>query len=219
MTQKTFPIQNDGKPLSTPGKNAFAVPTKALADAIEAEWRTHKKFSPQKMPLTLLAYTAIDRIAGQEAQIVEVLLAYVDTDTLSYRASNEAVHKKQKELWNPVLAWAGSQFNALWQTTTGVMPLEQPQALHNAIAAYLGTLDAMQLSAACILASGYSSLALALAVLKGYKNAEEAFELSRLEEALQAEQWGKDAEADARAQRVKEELSSAGQFLRLLAAA
>ena len=36
------------------------------------------------MPLTALAYTAIDRIAGQPSAIVDALLVYIDTDTLKF---------------------------------------------------------------------------------------------------------------------------------------
>ena len=214
----TYPIIVKDIQQTTPGKRPLTVPTQALAEAIITEWTTHKKFKPDSMQLSALAFTAIDRIAGQEASIVEALLTYLDTDTLCYRASNAAVLERQKKEWDPVLAWAGSKFNALWQTTTGVMPLEQPKALHEAISEYLSALDSMKLAALCILSSGYSSLALAIAVMEKHLTAEQAFMLSRLEEETQAEQWGRDEEADARALRMKGEINEAGRFLRLLEA-
>lgn len=193
------------------------MPTKALADAIAAEWQGQKKFMANKMPLTQLAYTAIDRIAGREKEIVETLLVYVDTDTLSYRATgSEALAKAQNEQWNPVLAWAKKNFGATWEVTSGVMPIEQPRALHDAIEKRLEKLDAMELSACCMLASGFSSLALMLAVLDKHIDAAAAFKLSRLEEESQAEAWGRDSEADARAARLQSEILTAEQFLRLL---
>ena len=76
----------------------------------------------------------------------------------------------------------------------------------------------MQLAAACVLASGCSSLALALAVLEKHIDGAGAFRLSRLEEEAQAEAWGRDIEADRRAQQLREELLAAGHFLRLLQA-
>jgi len=217
MTSVTFPVYLDGKAQPTPGKHPFTVPTKALADAIAAEWQAHKKFAPSKMPLTSLAYTAIDRIHGQEAQIIEALLVYVDTDTLSYRAtSSETLAQRQQGEWDPILAWAGKKFGARWEVTSGVMPLQQPKALHDSLQKYLQTLNAMRLSAACLLASGLSSLALALAVLEKRVDAAEAFRLSRLEEEAQAERWGRDADSDGRAQRLKDEVLTAERFLRLL---
>ncbi len=205
-------------PTHTPAKKPFDLPTQALKDAVAKEWASGKKFSPAAMPLTALAYTAIDQMADHKDNIVEVLLAYVDTDTLSYRSANAKLLERQKKEWDPVLAWAGSKFNALWQTTTGVMPLEQPAALHAAIREYLQTLDAMRLAACCNLASGYSSVVLAMAVLEKQLPAARAYELSRLEEEAQAEQWGRDEEADERSRRMQAEIVETGQFLRLLEA-
>ena len=51
------------RPPLTPAKNPFTLPTKTLEAAIEGEWDGQKKFVSAKMPLTALAYTAIDRIA------------------------------------------------------------------------------------------------------------------------------------------------------------
>ncbi len=204
-------------------KNPLNVPTKALADAIAEEWALANPLpvsrhpSPGKMPLTSLAYTAIDRIAGQQDAIAEVLLAYVDTDTLSYRSSgSQTLAKTQGEQWDPIVSWMSKTFGAIWQITTGIMPLEQPAAMHEAIAAHLRKQDHFRLSALCVLASLFSSLALALAVLEKRANAKDAFALSRLEEESQAQAWGRDAQADARARKMQEEIMAAAHFLRLL---
>ena len=169
------------------------------------------------MPLTTLAYTAIDRIAGQEKAIIEVLLVYLDTDTLSYRASgSEALAKKQQQQWDPILAWLDKTLGAAWQVTSGVMPVDQSPQLHKAIEKHLSSLNAMQLSAVSVLSSSLSSLALALTVLERHVTADEAFRLSRLEEDHQAEQWGVDSEAESRAARLKDEINDAARFLDLL---
>ena len=211
-------LVND-KSLYTPGKQALIVPTQALADAITAEWRANGKYVGSKMPLTTLAYTAIDRIVGQEKAIVEVLLVYLDTDTLSYRASSsEALAKKQKEQWDPILSQLDKMLGTPWQVTSGVMPVDQSPQLHKAVEKYLSSLNAMQLAAGSVLSSSLSSLALALAVLGRHINADEAFRLSRLEEDHQAEQWGVDSEAESRAARLKDEINDAARFLGLLSA-
>jgi len=212
-----FAVGVGGKPLFTPEKNPLHVPAKALAEAISAEWQANGKYNAGKMPLTALAYTAIDRIGSQKDAIVEVLMVYIDTDTLSYRAgASEKLAKQQKELWGPILDWAGQTLGVTWAVTSGVMPLDQSPALHKAIEKYLGSLSAMQLSATCVLSSGFSSLVLALAVLEDHLSAEEAFHLSRLEEESQAEAWGRDKEADVRAERLKSEILDAERFLDLL---
>lgn len=204
-------------PEKTPANNSFALPNPKLSEAIAAEWASGKKYSPSAMPLTALAYTAIDRIASQKDSVVEVLLVYVDSDTLTYRASgSEELAKLQEEKWGKVLKWAGARFDVVWQTTSGVMPVEQSEVLHTAIKRYLESLDEWQLSVFCVLSSGFSSLVLAIAVCENHMRADDAFDLSRLEEEAQAQQWGRDAEADARAQKMKSEIVDAERFLHLL---
>lgn len=208
------------KLLLTPKKNPLAVPSKALADAIILEWKAQGKYVPGKMPLTSLAYTAIDQIAQQKPLIIESLLTYVDTDALSYRAtSSEQLATQQLEQWTPLLKKVGTLLGAHWEVTSGVMPVDQSASLHKAIETWLSALDPMPLAAACVLSSGLSSLALTIAVAEKHIDANEAFRLSRLEEESQAERWGRDSEADARAQKLKEEIIAAGEFLRLLEAA
>jgi chaperone required for assembly of F1-ATPase len=202
----------------TPAKKAFSVPTRALEVAIAEEWKSNKKFSPSAMPLTALAYTAIDRIEGQEAAIIEALMVYVDTDTLSYRSSSEDLSKRQKEEWVPVLHWASKTFGSLWQTVDGIEPAIQTPEMHAALQSYFESLSSMQLAALCVLASFYSSIVLAAAVLKKHLQAVDAYLLSRLEEEVQAARWGRDFEAEQKTGRVKAEIEAAGRFLRLLEA-
>lgn len=215
--EKQFALALNGKALLTPGKKPFALPNRALAEAVAKEWQGKTKFVASSMPLTTIAYTAIDRIDGMEEAIVEALLVYVDTDTLSYRATGSPqLTRAQNEQWNPILDWAKKTYGATWQVTEGVMPIDQPKDLHEAVSKRLKSLDAMQLSAACMLASGCSSLVLMLAVLDKYASAEEAFRLARLEEEFQAQAWGRDDEAEERAKRMKQEVVEAGHFLTLL---
>lgn len=204
-------------PTNTPAKNPFILPNPMLKEAIEKEWQSGKKYSPTAMPLTALAYTAIDKIALSKENIIEVLMVYVDSDTLTYRATgSEDLAKQQEEKWGAVLKWVGSRFDVAWATTSGVMPVEQSPLLHKAIERYLNSLNEWELSAFCVLSSGFSSLVLAIAVFENHLKAEEAFTLSRLEEEAQARQWGRDAEAEARVRKMQEEIIVAEHFLRLL---
>lgn len=202
------------KPVQTPAKNNFDLPTKALADAIT------KEAGEKLKPLTMLAYTAIDRIAPQTQMVVEALMTYADTDTLCYRSLDSAeLAEQQKKEWTPILTWSSGKLGAIWQTTGSVMPVEQPAVLHEELQKYLNSLDAFQLSAASIISSLCSSLVLAMAVVEKQLSAKEAFRLSRLEEESQASRWGRDDEADKRAAKMEAEIIEAGEFLKLLDAA
>jgi len=209
-------------PTHTPQGKDLSLPTKALQSEIEKEWGAGKKFTPTTHPLTALAYTAIDRTQGQEEAIIEALMVYGDTDTLSYvvpASENEPLATRQQQKWRPLVEWASREFGAIWQTASGIEPATQVPEMHEAIRAYLKEQGAMRLSAACVLVSCYSSLLLALAVLKGRLTAEQAFEVSRLEESVQNERWGVDPEAEKKTLRVKGETIAAGHFLSLLASA
>lgn len=208
-------------PTNTPAKNPFTLPTPALQEAIADEWqvasKAGKKYTPENMPLTAIAYTAIDKIAPNKEAVVEALLVYIDSDTLTYRATaSEHLAKEQDEKWGEVLRWCGARFDVSWQVTSGVMPVEQSPTLHKAISRYLMSLDEWQLSVFCVLASLFSSLVLAIAVCEGKLSADKAFLLSRLEEEAQAAQWGKDEQVEARAAKMKEEAVIAERFLHLL---
>lgn len=204
-------------PIQTPAKNPFTLLNPALTEAIEKEWNSGKKYTPSNMPLTALAYTAIDKIAASKENIIEVLMVYVDSDTLTYRATgSEKLAKQQDEKWGAVLKWVGTRFDVAWAVTSGVMPVEQSPVLHKAIERYLQSLSEWQLAAFCVLASGFSSLVLAIAVCEKHLDARKAFILSRLEEEAQAEAWGRDDEVESRAQKMQEEIVAAEQFLHLL---
>lgn len=199
-------------PAQTPAKNVFELPTKALADAVA------KEAGEKHRPLTQLAYTAIDRIAPQKDAVVEALMTYVDTDTLCYRSLDcKELSEQQKNEWTPILNWSSGKLGAIWQVTGSVMPVEQPQALHEEMQKYLLSLDAFQLSALSVISSLCSSLVLAMAVVEKQISAKEAFRLSRLEEESQAARWGRDEEADKRAAKMAAEVMDAGELLRLLA--
>ena len=58
----------DGKAVRTPGKALLLLRTRALAEAIAAEWRGQgERIDPSTMPLTRLANSAIDGVKGREA--------------------------------------------------------------------------------------------------------------------------------------------------------
>jgi len=212
-----YVLSRSGINMLTPAKLPLLLPTKPLAEALVSEWRGKEKYSSDKMKLTAMAYTAIDRIEPQRSEVVEALLVFLDTDTLSYRSEEQAaLLAKQQQQWDPVLAWMQERFGVAVNVTSGVMPIEQPAALHDAVRSYLLTQDSMVLAALSMLASTFSSLILAVAVVARHLNAGDAFALSRLEEESQAEAWGRDEEADKRALRLAEESLAAANFLNLL---
>ena len=63
----------------------------------------------------------------------------------------------------------------------------------------------------------FGSAVLALALQRGWIAGEEAFDLSRLDEAWQEEKWGVDAEAAERTERLRVEATMLDRWFRGLA--
>ena len=72
-----FLVLLDDTPLSTPAKRMLAIPSRALAQAIADEWATQgDRIVPESMPLTTLANSAIDGVAGREASVLDDIAGY-----------------------------------------------------------------------------------------------------------------------------------------------
>ena len=215
-----FAVLLDGRPLRTPSRSAYALPSRALAEALAEEWRGQgEEIDPAAMPLTRLVDTAVEHVPVNRAPVAEQTLAYGKSDLLCYRAEGpEALAARQAEAWDPILDWLHAQHDARLAVGQGVAFVEQPaealMALEKAVW-HQGDFTLAGLSAA---SSILGSLVLGLALLGGRLTAEEAFRLATLDEVFQAEQWGVDGEARARLERLERELMAIERFLRLIAA-
>ena len=82
-----FALLLDGRGVKTPLRHALVVPTRALADAISAEWEAQgETIDPRSMPLTGLANAALDRVAPDREKFADGLASYGESDLLCYRA-------------------------------------------------------------------------------------------------------------------------------------
>jgi chaperone required for assembly of F1-ATPase len=210
-----FFILLDGKSAKTPARAPLALPTRALAEAIAEEWRRQgESVRPQTMPLSKLANSAIDRVAGREAEVAEQILAYAN-DLLCYRAAAPAeLVARQNARWDPLLEWVAGRYAPL-AVGTGIAHVPQTDETLAAYRRALAVHDAFALAALHNAATVTGSLVLALALAEARLDARQAFALSRLDEAFQAEKWGADAEAESRACALETELVAAERFIRL----
>jgi len=82
-----YTVRLDEKPVKTPRKTLLCVPTQALAEAIAAEWQAQEgQVRPETMPFTRSANAALDKVAEQFGEVVDLLAAYGGSDLLCYRA-------------------------------------------------------------------------------------------------------------------------------------
>lgn len=212
-----FTVTLDGRTVKTPAKTLLAVPTRALAQAIAEEWDAQDdKIDPTTMPFTRMSNSALDKVATQFSEVADMLAAYGDADLLCYRAeSPENLVLRQQELWDPLLDWAADTLGARLGTRSGLMHKAQDAKALATLTAQVHQLSNFQLAAFHDLVSLTGSLVLGFAATRQLHSAEELWDLSRVDELWQEEQWGQDDEATALANRKKSELIFAEQFYRL----
>jgi chaperone required for assembly of F1-ATPase len=208
----------DGRPVRSPGGAALRLPTSALAEAVAAEWDAQtEKIQPASMPMMTLSATAADRVLPQRAAVARDAAGYAASDLLCYRADTPVeLAQRQAEAWDPVLDWARRRYGVEFAVTAGLMPVDQPPKTIARFQALAEALDAFPLTALHVMTTACGSFLLALSVYEGHAAPDEAYALASLDEAYQAELWGKDAEAVARRARVAAEVAEAKRFLDLL---
>ena len=192
-----FTVRLDGKPVKTPAKAAFVLPTLAMARAAATEWAAQGDvIRPETMPVTRAANSAIDKLGHQFAEVVDLLAEYGGSDLLCYRATGpQALIDRQAAAWNPLLDWARAELGADLRITTGIVHVAQPPEALARLRAELAGATPFELAALHDLIAITGSLILGLAVAHGHLTAAESFGKSRIDEHWQAELWGEDEEA------------------------
>lgn len=215
------PVRVDGKALMTPRGTAVTVPTAALAAAIAAEWAglpKRKKADPRILKLTRVAATALDLVRAQRAQMIADLLAYAETELLCHRAeAPTGLVARQDMLWQPLLDWVMSRYDAALRVTRGVLAVDQPPATLARLRAAMEQLDDFRLAALSLAVTSSGSLVIGLALIAGRIDAAAAFDAAELDATYQIEQWGEDAEAVARRAEVRDDLETAARLIALIA--
>lgn len=208
----------DGKPIRTPKKKPLAVPTRAFAEAVAAEWNAQaERIDPATMPLTRYANTTLDGVIGREAEVRADIAKYAGTDLLCYRSDMpDDLIATQAASWDPLLQWAREELRMPLIATTGMMPVGQASGTLQRADAALAHLDAFHLAAVHTMTTLMGSVVLALAALKGHLTAQEAWDAAHVDEDWQIRKWGADEQAAARRERRWQEMQSADLMLRLL---
>ncbi|MEJ6390861.1 ATP12 family chaperone protein [Gymnodinialimonas ulvae] len=209
-----YSVLLDGRVVSTPGKLPLVLPTRALAEAVAAEWRAQEgELQPLTMPNTRSANSAVERVMPQHAEVCDMLAAYGETDLLCYRAPGpEALTRSQAEAWDPLLDWAESRYGARLVSIAGVLPVDQAPAALAALRAEVHRIEAFPLTALHDLITLTGSLVVGLAVAEGHISVNKGWDLSRIDEQWQISQWGEDDEEQRMADAKRAQLVHAASF-------
>jgi chaperone required for assembly of F1-ATPase len=211
-------IALDGKAVRTPAKNPLLIRSRALAEAIAAEWNAQEaKVKPDTMPLMQLVSTAIDRVAPERARIVADTAAYAGTDLVCYRAEGPSeLVNRQAEAWDPLIDWLRERFDVSLACASGVIAVGQSEQGLAALARVVEAQDDLRLTALSVATGAAGSLVIGLALLERRLTPAEAAAASQLDELYQAERWGIDREAETRRAAQAADLAHARRFLDLL---
>lgn len=210
-------IALDGRPVKTPAKAPLRLPTRALAEAVAAEWDAQgEKIDAASMILTKLANTAIDRVAPDRQRIEAEVLDYASSDLVCYRADRppDLVDRHTRE-WDPVVDWARTALDAPFEVTVGVIHKAQPETAVAAYASALSELSDFELAAFHTAMTITGSALIALMLARRAAIPEAAWIAAHVDEDYQIEQWGQDAEAQARRAARYAEFMACCRFLTL----
>lgn len=162
--------------------------------------------TPQQKLALLLVQLPQDR-----DEMLQHMLQYAQTDLLCYRMPieahgmqdrdlpwNEKLRARQDAAFDPMLDWAAQHYGIVLHSTEGVMPIAQPDDSLHKIAALFSAARDREVVALAMLVPIFGSVILALAVWKNFCSIEDALIAARLDETVQAERYGVDAETDAK---------------------
>ena len=216
-TEGGFTVLLDGRGVKTPAKTPLVVPTLAMAEAIAAEWDAQEgEVNPLSMPVTRSANAALDKVTAQFDEVAAMLAEYGGTDLLCYRAeSPKELIERQAAAWDPILDWAEQQLGARLTTAQGVMFIAQDQQALATLHDQVRALSPFEMAAFHDLVGLSGSLILAFAAVHNCRPIEDLWELSRIDENWQVEQWGEDEEAAEMAAAKRLEFLHAKRFFDL----
>lgn len=214
-----FAVELDGRPLRTPLRALLDLPTRALGEAVAAEWLAQEdRVDPATMPVTRLANTAIDRVAPRVGEIVAEVTSYAQSDLLCYRAeSPDGLVLRQAQHWDPILRQLEKEIGGRFILIQGVIHQVQPEETIGGFRRRVEGHEPFVLTALHNMMTLTGSALLAEAVVARFVAAEDAWSAAHVDEDWQIEQWGEDHEAAARRAARRAEFDVSARFAELAA--
>lgn len=204
----------DGRGLKTVKGSPQLLPTRSLAEALASEWDIEgEELDPRAFPLRDMADYAIDIVASDREAVVAKLIAYADTDTLLYRADpGEPLFARQQEVWEPILTAFEASHGVTLKRVSGIIHTAQDEAALATLRARMDAVDPFTLAALETMTSLAASLTIGLSALEPGADPLALWQAASLEEEWQADQWGRDYEAEERRARRTADFERAARF-------
>ncbi|MDJ0641507.1 MAG: ATP12 family protein [Erythrobacter sp.] len=204
--QDGWQVTLDSRGVKTVQGKPQIVPHEDLAFALAFEWRSQDdEIDPKSFKLRDMADYAIDVVAPHLQGVADKLVAYADTDTLLYRADpDEPLYARQQEIWEPILSAFEGREEVSLKRVSGIMHTAQDETALARLRERLAALDPFSLAGLESMTSLAASLVIGLTALETRGDPRPLWQAANLEEEWQAEQWGRDEEAEDR--RIQREL-------------
>ena len=125
-----FRILLDGRPVRTPARAIFAVPSRELGEAVADEWRRQEKeINPHLMPLTPPHQCGAGRGRPRSGGLRRRNRALCrDRPHLLPRPkARSGLVARQGEMWDPVLDWLRQDHGARFVLSAGIVHVAQPE--------------------------------------------------------------------------------------------
>jgi chaperone required for assembly of F1-ATPase len=195
----SFTVTLDNRPIRTPSGRIITIPSRAIAEAVAAEWEAQQEMiNPLTMPMTRFANSVVEAVVDRTAAVTEDIARYFNSDLLFYRAGHpEALVAREAKHWDPVLFWAADELGAHFILAEGVVHVHQPDEAVAAARAALPA-DPWSIAATHVVTTLTGSALLALALARGLLDAEAVWAAAHVDEDWNADQWGTDEEAAER---------------------
>ena len=192
-----YTVLLDGRSVKTPNKTLLVVPGADMAAEIAREWDEQEGvINPLSMPFTRSANSALDKVAPQKAEVADMLTGYGDSDLLCYRAdAPDELVARESAAWDPLLDWGAENLGARLEPRVGVMHAPQDESAMARLSALVHEMSHFELTGFHDLVSLSGSLVIGFAAARNERGIDDLWNLSRLDELWQEEQWGADDEA------------------------
>ena len=195
-----YNIYLDNKPILTPLKNKFFIPSEQLAHKIADEWtQQHHNIIIESMTLTQIAMTIIDKIFPRISPVQQELQDYALNDVIFYAHAydNDELCLQLSQQWNDVLSW-GSRFfqtEPIIQKTKGViLPPVQSDLWQQKTYHYICSLDHWLLGIYYQIVHNMGSFLIATMLFEKHLETRHAHEIAEAEYYMATKKWGDDDE-------------------------
>ena len=119
---------------------------------------------------------AVKDVKLHREEIINRLVQFSETDLLLFWGTDKELVSRQEEVWSPIICWVNEVLQAEFKQTKTLDVPEEAKTSAYRLKVFLDSLSDKELAAFYSAALNMKSVLLAMAMVKGRINAEEAFQ-------------------------------------------